>query len=100
MKMYILIREDVELGYAMVATAHASLAAYLKFKDTPEVQQWLSGPFSKTVCVVSSEEFQQAKDVPDNVVITESSMHGKEVAIAFKPREKWPKLFRFFRLYN
>lgn len=40
MKMYILIREDVPLGFAMLAAAHASLAAYLKFRDSEEVQHW------------------------------------------------------------
>jgi peptidyl-tRNA hydrolase len=32
MKMYILVRDDVPLGFAIVAVAHASLAAYLKLK--------------------------------------------------------------------
>ena len=31
MKMYILIKDSVPIGYAIVAAAHASLAAYLKF---------------------------------------------------------------------
>lgn len=30
--MYILIRESVAPGFAVLAAAHASLAAYLKFK--------------------------------------------------------------------
>ena len=47
--MYILIRESVPVGRAIVAAAHASLAAYLRFKDVPEVAEWLSGPFYKTV---------------------------------------------------
>ncbi len=46
MKMYILVHEDIPLGIAMTAVAHASLAAYLEFKDTPEVQEWLMGRFS------------------------------------------------------
>lgn len=32
LKMYILIRESVAPGFAVLAAAHASLAAYLKFK--------------------------------------------------------------------
>ena len=42
MKMYILIKDSVPLGYAIVAAAHASLAAYLKFQDCEEVRQWLA----------------------------------------------------------
>jgi len=100
MKMYILINEFVPPGIAVVAAAHASLACYLKFKDSPEVAEWLSGPFFKAVCVVNDGEFEQAKACPDHVVITESSLGGKEVALAFKPRQEWPKGFKFFRLYR
>jgi hypothetical protein len=46
-KMSILIKESVPVGLALVAAAHASLAAYPKFQQTPEVQQWLSGPFGQ-----------------------------------------------------
>jgi len=56
MKMYILVRDDVPLGFAMVAVAHASLAGYLRFQDTPEVKAWLSGPFFKAVCSVNAKD--------------------------------------------
>jgi len=100
MKMYILIKESVPAGFAMLAAAHASLACYLKFKDTPEVKLWLSGPFYKAVCRVNDQEFEKAKEVEDNVVLTESALENREVAIAFKPREEWPKAFKFYRLYK
>jgi hypothetical protein len=100
MKMYILIRESIPTGFALVAAAHASLAAFLKFQDTPEVRQWISGPFYKAVCKVNDQEFEQAKSFPDHVVITESALEGAEVAIAFMPRQEWPKAFQFFRLYR
>lgn len=100
MKMYILIKESAPIGFALVAVAHASLAAYLKFKETPEVEQWLSGPFYKTICKVNDQEFEAAKVLPDSVVITESALQGQEIALAFKPREEWPKAFKFYRLYR
>jgi hypothetical protein len=100
MKMYILVRDDIPLGFAMVAVAHASLAGYLKFQDTPEVQAWLSGPFFKAVCKVNAKEFENAKQVPDHVVLTELALGNQEVAIVFKPRDEWPKMFRFLRLYR
>jgi hypothetical protein len=100
LKMYILIREAVPPGFAVLAAAHASLAAYLKFKDTPEVAEWISGIFYKTVCRVTDAEFDQAKAFEDHVVLTESALQGQEVAIAFKPRREWPKAFRFYRLYK
>ncbi|WLQ13230.1 peptidyl-tRNA hydrolase [Hahella aquimaris] len=100
MKMYILIKDTIPAGYAMVAAAHASLAAYLKFQDTDEVKEWLSGPFYKTLCKVNEKQFEKAKSFADHVVITESALEGQEVALAFKPREEWPKDFKFYPLYR
>ena len=100
MKMYILIKDSVPLGFALVASAHASLAAYLKFQNSTEIKEWLSGPFRKTICKVNDLEFDRAKEVEDYVIITESALDGQEVAIAFKPRYEWPKAFKFFKLYR
>jgi hypothetical protein len=100
MKMYILIKESVPLGFAILAAAHASLAAYLKFKDSPEVATWLSGPFYKVVCKTTDDEFEKFKAFEDHVVLTESGLGGQEVAIVFKPREDFPKAFKFLRLYR
>jgi peptidyl-tRNA hydrolase len=100
MKMYILVKEEVPLGIAMVGVAHASLAAYLKFKTSPEVGTWIAGPFYKAVCKVNSKEFENAKQVEDHVIISESSLNNQEIAIAFKPRDEWPKMFKFLRLYK
>jgi peptidyl-tRNA hydrolase len=99
-KMYILIKESVPTGFALVAAAHASLAAYLKFQETPEVCEWLAGPFYKAVCKVSDEEFERAKSCPDHVLLTESALDGAEVALAFRPRPEWPRMFQFFKLYR
>ena len=100
MKMYILIREDVPTGFATLAAAHASLACYLKFQGSPKVKAWLEGPFFKTICKVSDKEFEKAKGFSDHVVLTESALDGQEVALAFRPREEWPKAFKFYRLYK
>lgn len=45
-------------------------------------------------------EFEAAKGFEDNVVLTESALDEAEVAIAFRPREEWPKAFKFYRLYR
>jgi hypothetical protein len=101
LKMYILVKDSVPTGFALLAVAHASLACYLKFRDAPEVAAWLAGPFHKVVCRVTEAELERAKqEVPDGVVITESALGGAEVAVAFKPRAEWPKSFRFLRLYR
>ena len=98
--MYILIKDSVPPGFAVLAAAHASLAAYLKFKDTPAVKTWLSGRFYKVVCRVNAKEFEKAKTFEDHVVLTESALDNEEVAIAFMPREEWPKPFGFYKLYK
>ena len=100
MKMYILVREEIPLGFAVLGAAHASLAAYLKFKEEREVEEWLSGPFYKAVCRVSDKEFERAKDAGRYVLITESALDGDEVALGFCPRDEWPKAFRFFKLFR
>jgi len=101
MKMYVLIKESVPLGLAIVGAAHSSLAAFRKFEQSPEMQAWIDGPFYKVICKVSDREFEDAKkDVEDHVVLSESALDGAEVSIAFKPREDWPKWFKFLRLYR
>ena len=90
----------VWLCLMMVAVAHASLVGYLRFQDTPEVKAWLAGPFFKAVCRVNAKEFANAKLVEDHVVLTESALDNREVAIVFKPREVWPKMFKFLKLYK
>ena len=104
MKMYVLILDDVSLGLALVAAAHGHLACYLKFRDDPAVQEWVAGPFNKSVCKVTRDQYNLAlRNLPDPegyVVITESTAGGRETAIVFKPRSEWPKAFSFFPLYR
>jgi len=100
MKAYILIKDSIPTGKAIVAAAHASLAMYLKFQDHPDVIAWLAGSFAKVICKVSDDEFYAAKGLEDNIVLTESSLGGIEVALAFRPREEWTKEFQFFKLYK
>ncbi len=99
LKMYILVREGTPVGHAANSAAHAALATYLKFKEDEEVVQWLDGSFRKVVCRVNDKEFEKAKTAADHVVITESNLDNQEIVIGFKPREEWPKMFKFFRLY-
>ena len=100
MKMYILFRESLPIGFAILAVAHASLACYIKFRDSPDVEAWLAGPFYKVVCGVTNAEFEAAKLLEDSVVLIESALDNAEVAIAFRPRAEWPKAFKFYRLYR
>lgn len=96
--MYILIKKSIP-SHKIVAAAHGSLMCYLKFKDKPEVQEWLNKSFRKVVCEVTDKEFEVAKGIFDDyVVVTEQSLKGMETAIAFKPRIDWPSEFKFYPL--
>ena len=98
--MYILIKEDVPDNFAVVISAHSSLSCYLKYKDLPEMQEWVSGVFHKVVCKVSESEFNKAKEEINHVVLTESALDSREIAIVFSPREEWPKGFKYFSLWK
>lgn len=98
--MYILVKEDIPLGKAVVGIAHASLACYLKYENEEDVKQWIGDVFYKTVCKVSPAEFEKAKQEEDYVLMTESSLDNAETVLAFRPRSEYPKYFKFFRLFK
>jgi len=100
MKMYILIKDCVPYDKAIVVAAHASLAMYLQYQGSDNVKKWLSGPFKKVVCKVSDSEFERAKKEMHCVVLQESSLDGIDVALAFEPRDEWPKMFQYLKLYK
>lgn len=61
---------------------------HLESQDSPEIAGWLSCPFYGVVCRVSDAELNQAKELDDHVVLSESALKNQEVAIAFRPREE------------
>jgi peptidyl-tRNA hydrolase len=101
LRMYILVKEGIPSGKAVVGIAHASLACYLKYQDTEAIQEWLNGPFYKIVCRVSSADFERAKALaPDHITITESSLDQAETVLAFRPRAEYPKAFKYYARYK
>lgn len=52
------------------------------------------------MCKVNAAEWDAAKELDDLVIISESALGGREVALAFRPRAEWPKRFQFLRLYR
>lgn len=101
MKMYILVRESVPLGYAMNAVGHASLACFLKYASHRDMQRWLADSFKKVTCRVTDEELAIAMTAADNyVIITESVIGHETIAVAFCPRKEWPESFGELKLYR
>jgi peptidyl-tRNA hydrolase len=112
-KMYILIRDDVDLGHAILASAHASLSGYLTFvkseKEWGEIgltntEGWVTQSFRKVVCKVTLDEFEKAKtygiNMKDYRIMVESGLGGMEVAVVFKPRDNFEPFFKSLKLYK
>jgi len=59
-----------------------------------------SKPIARLRTRLNDSEFQAAKAFDDSVLLTESALGGEEVAIAFRPRDEWPKAFKFYRLHK
>ena len=102
LRMYILVRENVDIGHAMLAVGHGVLACYRKFKDDPVMQKWLDESFRKVVCKVNDKEFKTAKTFGGSVLMTESGLGGEETALVFCPRpdDMWEKPFGFYKLWK
>ncbi|MFT5617968.1 MAG: peptidyl-tRNA hydrolase [Arenicella sp.] len=98
--MYILLKETLPNKFAPVVSAHASLACYKKFEEDENMQIWMSSVFKKVVCKVTEAEFEKTKEEEKYLVLTESALDNAEVAIAFSPREEYPKRFKFFRMWT
>ena len=99
--MYILVKKSIPLGLAMNSAAHASLACFREYEDNRMMQAWIDSPhFRKATCWVDDNDFEKAKTFDKHIVMTENSLGGEETAIAFCPREEWPKFFNFLQLYG
>lgn len=101
-KQYIVLRHEIPPSVATIGVAHGVLGAYLKWKDEPIVQQWVSGIFYKVICQARNlEEFEAVKKWPDGLQITESSLNGLCIAVVFKP-VLWSKshLYNELKLYS
>jgi len=101
LKMYILIRENTPVEMHPAFAAHASLGCYLKFYDKESMKDWLNESFVKIVCLVNEAEFQKAKECDENyIIVTESKLGKKEVAIAFVPILAYPEFFSHLKLWK
>ena len=101
MKMYILTKASMPLGHQANCIGHGVLACYLTFKDHSDTIDWLKHSYRKVTCQVSDDEFEEAKELCDDwVVMQENDLDGIEVALAFRPREKYPARFKEFKLFG
>jgi peptidyl-tRNA hydrolase len=102
MKMYICIKDDLPVGMAMNSAAHAGLMCHMEFCEDGDYLDWLDNSFKKVTCAVTPAEFAMLKQVEDHLVVTESRMDFKEVAIVLKPRNDndWPEFVNLLKLWK
>lgn len=102
MKMYICIKDDIPVGIAMNSAAHAGLMCHLEFNEQEHYKTWLKKSFKKVTCAVTPAEFAMLKEVSDNIVVTESRLDGKEVAVVLCPRPDtdWPEFVNLLKLWK
>src|SRR6187549_4278728 len=98
MKMYIIVRDDIQDKIVTVIAANASLACYKKFETNENMTKWINEVFKKVVCLANEIEFDKLKNETDFVLLTESSLDNKEVCLVFCPREEYSKKFKFLKM--
>lgn len=100
-KMYILIKDWVDVGHAVNSCVHAGAMIQSNWdKEDPVMKDWYDTSFRKCTCKVTEEEFEKAKNYDDWFVVTEMAFDTKEVILVFKPRKEWPKFFQFLKLWK
>jgi len=102
LRMYIGIREGIDLGHAMLAVGHGVLACYLQFIDDPIMELWESHSFRKVICLLNDKEFATARQIERSLVMTESGFANAETAVVLAPRidKEWPHVVKWWRLVN
>jgi peptidyl-tRNA hydrolase len=100
--MYICIKDDTAVGMAMNAAAHASLMCHIEYYGDDDYQEWFEKSFKKVTCAVTPAEFAMLKELPDNIVVTESRLNNAELAVVLKPRHdnNWPEFVNLLKLWK
>jgi hypothetical protein len=98
LKMYVVVRDDIPLGFKVNSALHAVLSAHEKFENDQDYDDWFNHSFKKVTCVCNESEFRKLKNLAKKVVITESDLGGREVAIALCPRYEWPNVVKYLKL--
>ena len=101
LKFYIAVLDTVDSGHQILSVAHGTLMAHLKFKDVPEYKEWISNSFRKCIIKVNQKEFNKIKeDIPEITIVTEGALDNQEIAIAICPREDYPNVIKFAKLFK
>ena len=100
--MPMVLRPQISPATAAIACAHGGLAGYLRWKDDPLVQEWISSVFYKRIYQPRDLTLWEAiLRWPDALVLTESKLDRIQVIAVFKPC-RWSSslLFNELPLYS
>jgi hypothetical protein len=100
--MPMVVRPQLSPASVAIACAHGALAGYLKWKDDPIVQEWVSSIFYKRIYLpIDFQTWEAVKQWPDALVLSESKLDHLPVIAVFKPC-RWSPSNRFndFPLYG
>jgi hypothetical protein len=106
LKSYICILDWVDSGHAINSAAHAGTIIMLEWPNDPMVIEWTKNSIRKVTCKITPEQFGYLKQFEDHYIITELAFRsikdpaGKEVGIVFKPRDEWPKYFKYLKMWR
>lgn len=98
--MYILVKGSAPRGLAINGVGHTALMTYLKSAENQETKDWLEHSFKKVTCILSDEEFEEARLFAGAVICEESAIDDEEIAIGFAPRYDWPEKFLNYKLIS
>lgn len=99
LRMLIVVRDDLPPNHVALACAHASLAAWLRWSGDGDMVRWKEVSFRKVIRKATAEQFEQAKKEHPHILMTESSLDGRETALVFKMSEEYPKFLNFLPKY-
>lgn len=107
-KMYILINEWVEPGYAACSSAHGAMMIQDLLSGTQPFDGWKKESFKKFTCAMSNSEMELAKRVLINnniryIDVNESNLGCEHILTIVEPIDASRhelKAFKFFRPYN
>ncbi len=103
LRLLAVVRDDLPPNHVALTLFHAGLSVYLKWKENPEhapiVDLWVTHSFKKVIRKANATQFEQAKKEHPHIVMTESSLEGKETALIFVPSDDYPKFLNFLPKY-
>ena len=100
--MPLVLRPHISAAAAAIACAHGALAGYLRWKDDPLVQEWISSVFYKRIYQPDDlSAWTAVLRWPEALVLTESKLDNLQVIAVFKPC-RWSSALYFndLPLYN